>query len=348
MAEYIRIIPASNSTPGQAPKPEELQTGELALNTADGLLYTKTADGKIAICGYPLPKNQTTSDPSPVASECCGDYGTYSGERGPAAISAVYAACISAGTLVRWVQDPPSGDCGGDTLNYTVEAKEGTEWQEVAYAEEGGGTALLPPVAAGTLVRVKAISAGGAATTSEAVAVQDCGSWFCNGSTCEPSSLTAGAGTTFSTLALCSASCNSVQPLPLCNSSVSVSGGWVPTTCVVNVGQTVAFTASGTVTFKVAPDADGGNTANPDGIIGYPLNQSIPGFEYASCSVNAGWRHMALIGRIGSAGTPFLIGSSKTITATSAGVIQLRANDTCSSDNSGSYTVQVEYRNTAP
>lgn len=348
MAEYLRIIPASNSTPGRAPKPEELQTGELALNTADGVLYTKNADGAIIPCGV----GPTTGDPATSQDGCCGDYGIYSGERGPAIISALYAACVSSGTLVRWVQEELAGECGGGnaTLFYNIELKDSTstEWQHVAYADEGSDTALLPPVEAGSQIRVKASGWSGMSRTSEAVTVQDCGSWACNGSTCIASSASANGLTVFSSRALCTASCSVVDPLPLCNSSVSVSSGWTATTCTVSVGQTVTFTASGTVTFKAAADSDGGNTANPDGIVGYPLNPSIPGFEYGSCSVNAAWRHMALIGRIGSTGTPFLIGSSKTITATSAGVIQLRANDTCSSDNSGSYAVQLEYGNQAP
>jgi len=42
-----RIIIKSNSNAGAAPSPSELAVAELAINTADGKLYTKLASGTV-------------------------------------------------------------------------------------------------------------------------------------------------------------------------------------------------------------------------------------------------------------------------------------------------------------
>ena len=40
-----------NSTPGEAPSASDLEVGEVAVNTADGLLYTKHTDNSIKSIG---------------------------------------------------------------------------------------------------------------------------------------------------------------------------------------------------------------------------------------------------------------------------------------------------------
>lgn len=43
----VAIVPKKNSVSGYRPTAGELQTGELALNTADAALYTKNSGGSI-------------------------------------------------------------------------------------------------------------------------------------------------------------------------------------------------------------------------------------------------------------------------------------------------------------
>lgn len=43
----VAIVPKSSSQAGYAPLVGELQTGEIALNTGDGALYAKLANGTV-------------------------------------------------------------------------------------------------------------------------------------------------------------------------------------------------------------------------------------------------------------------------------------------------------------
>jgi hypothetical protein len=43
----VALVPKKSTQAGYAPLPAELQTGELALNLADGALYTKLANGQV-------------------------------------------------------------------------------------------------------------------------------------------------------------------------------------------------------------------------------------------------------------------------------------------------------------
>jgi hypothetical protein len=43
----IRIIPKRNNAPGRVPDPAELEEGEIALNTNDGILYAKLSSGEV-------------------------------------------------------------------------------------------------------------------------------------------------------------------------------------------------------------------------------------------------------------------------------------------------------------
>ena len=53
----VAIVPKRNSVSGYRPTAGELQTGELALNTADSALYTKDAGGSVVRLN---PTTQTT------------------------------------------------------------------------------------------------------------------------------------------------------------------------------------------------------------------------------------------------------------------------------------------------
>lgn len=46
-----RLITKNSQTPGAAPVSADLQTGELAVNTADGRLFTRHSDGEIKEIG---------------------------------------------------------------------------------------------------------------------------------------------------------------------------------------------------------------------------------------------------------------------------------------------------------
>lgn len=43
----VRVIPKRNASPSVAPQPDELEIGEIAINTHDGVLYTKLAGGEV-------------------------------------------------------------------------------------------------------------------------------------------------------------------------------------------------------------------------------------------------------------------------------------------------------------
>ena len=342
MAEYLRIIPTLNSTAGLAPKPEELYTGELALNTADGVLYTKNADGMVIRCGV---GPTTTSGPTPPQGGCCGDYGTYSGSGDLPGIDAVYAACSGTNLIVRWAQSA-SQSCATSIAGFIVQQKLPTDsaWQDSIHVGPSGSVAMVPQPVAGTMFRVVVVGVNGETLASEPVPADACGSWSCGSTGCAADSGFADGIIRFTTKSQCDAVCDAIgnRPTATCRTAVGVASGWTATTCFVDAGQLMSFTASGIVIFKAAPDSYGGNTANPDGIIGY-----TDPFAYSGCNRVYG-KHMALIGRIGTSGTPFVIGSSATITATASGVLWLAANDSCSTDNSGTYQVSMTLSNPAP
>ena len=104
---------------------------------------------------------------------------------------------------------------------------------------------------------------------------------------------------------------------------------WVDTGVTIAAGEGVSITATGTVYWALPGSA----TAGPNGVSsGCAANRA--------CDRDAGLMevcHMALIGRIGTAGTKFLVGASYSGTP-GAGRLYLRQNDACVSDNSGSFT----------
>lgn len=112
------------------------------------------------------------------------------------------------------------------------------------------------------------------------------------------------------------------------NLSINVAvNDWVNTG--VNVTAGIVVGASGTVQW-----AGAGSTATPNGVTSGACNCCD------GASVSAAFCHMALIGRIGTTGTPFLVGSSYS-GSPGAGLLYLRQNDTVVGDNSGSYSVTI-------
>jgi hypothetical protein len=346
MSDYLRIIPAISNTPGVSPKPSELQSGELAFNAADGLLYAKNADGGIVLIG-PMASTVISTTSSGTSG---GDYGSYSGNGDVAGITAVSAECSGDTTIVRWVQADPS-QCCTDTAGFVVQSKLQTEsgWTDAFHAQASDRVAVLPKQASGALLRVVVVDAKGKQLPSDPVETTACGSWACaEGTTsCVQSAMPADGVSYYASQALCEQACKTVTKLPYCSwtGNLNTAGGWASTGCSVTSGQTMSFSAAnvGTVTFKPEPDLNGGNTADPSGIIGYPTSS-----VYNGCSRVAGWKHMALIGRIGAGGSPFLIGAARTLSASSSGVIQIAVNDQCDEDNVGSYVVSLIVNNTAP
>ena len=109
---------------------------------------------------------------------------------------------------------------------------------------------------------------------------------------------------------------------------VPANTAWVDTGIDVNVGDTVAFQASGEVAFG----RSAGMTASPDG------NASYHNARYPDPTVPVG----ALIGRVGAKGKPFGIGSqAQPLPMPASGRLYLGVNDNDLSDNSGAFTVVV-------
>jgi len=108
--------------------------------------------------------------------------------------------------------------------------------------------------------------------------------------------------------------------------TVDARQAWTDTGLTVNVGDHVAFQATGQITFGRTP----GQTASPDGGPGNSGNYPDP-------TVPVG----ALIGRIGTNGKPFGIGTQSSVPMPASGRLFLGVNDNELGDNSGAFTVVV-------
>lgn len=103
------------------------------------------------------------------------------------------------------------------------------------------------------------------------------------------------------------------------------SGGGA-TGIMVESGQAITFTATGTWTF------DGVTTTDANGGGGSSGSARVPGAQYGT-----------LIGRVGASGTWFAIGALNTVNMPASGELYLACNDINSyGDNSGSITVDIE------
>ena len=113
-------------------------------------------------------------------------------------------------------------------------------------------------------------------------------------------------------------------------STVSLAAMWQATGVTVTAGQAATISVGGTQTW-----INGGQAytaaGNPSDITSGP-NVPMPGAP-----------RMALVGRIGTAGTPFVIGTSNQVTASATGQLYLAPNDDwyLTGDNSGSLSVSI-------
>ncbi|MGH9222690.1 MAG: caspase family protein [Acidimicrobiales bacterium] len=104
---------------------------------------------------------------------------------------------------------------------------------------------------------------------------------------------------------------------------------WTDTGVDVRAGQTLEVTATGVV--NTAVDIPN-RSSPPDGIAGE---------ENSENNVVGGTRHAAVIGRIGTNGQPFLVGSSLRRAAPATGRLYLGINDKGVANNSGQFDAKV-------
>jgi len=105
--------------------------------------------------------------------------------------------------------------------------------------------------------------------------------------------------------------------------SVSSTSNWQAGPSLV-AGRNYSITATGSVAWN-GPS----NTSGPNGVV-HPYNL-----------LDNRFLHEALLGRLGSSGDIFLIGSNLTYSPASSDILYLTTNDTNRGDNSGSFSVSV-------
>lgn len=111
--------------------------------------------------------------------------------------------------------------------------------------------------------------------------------------------------------------------------TVPCSKTWTKTSVKVQPGQHLTVTAEGQL--------QGGDlTFGPEGTTAHP--------EWAAYSLVPDWPHLALIGKLGEDGEPFLIGRSCSITVVRGGVLYLGINDLDAENNGGAFQATVEIR----
>jgi hypothetical protein len=118
--------------------------------------------------------------------------------------------------------------------------------------------------------------------------------------------------------------------------SVLAAQTWTDTGIILSTNEAVSITASGSLSigsgYTMTPDGD-----SPSGPLHtYCLNnEATGGFPAPNLPC---W---SLIGRIGTGGTPFEVGSMLSFHASSSGELYLGINDNNVSDNSGSWAAQI-------
>lgn len=147
----------------------------------------------------------------------------------------------------------------------------------------------------------------------------------------------AGTGAAFNCCSAAQKCCGSSGCLSTgANFTVDVAvNDWVNTGVTVATGATITITATGSCDRCAAGTVEWGgqgSAATPNGVPAGSCNccpgDNVPGVTFC---------HMALIGKIGLSGIPFLVGSSYTGTP-GPGTLYLRQNDTVVFDNRGAFT----------
>jgi hypothetical protein len=142
----------------------------------------------------------------------------------------------------------------------------------------------------------------------------------------------AGNGSSFSCCPADSKCCGGSGCLPNAvsvNFEIDVSqDDWVSTGLTIPAGATVTITAYGSAKWRL-PDTD---STGPNGTADFPST--------GICNVMQGVTHMRLIGRVG--GNMFSVGASYS-GQPGAGELELRQNDSCVSDNEGSFIGIASY-----
>lgn len=101
---------------------------------------------------------------------------------------------------------------------------------------------------------------------------------------------------------------------------------WTETGIQLQAGQQLTLTATG--------ELKGGELSfGPEGTSEHP--------EWARYSLVPEWPHLALIGKVGEDGSPFLVGRSYSGTVIRGGQLYLGVNDLDAENNDGSFTVIV-------
>lgn len=111
--------------------------------------------------------------------------------------------------------------------------------------------------------------------------------------------------------------------------TVSCSKTWTKTSVKVRPGQSIIVTAKGQL-------HSGDLAFGPEGTTAHP--------EWAAYSLVPDWPHLALIGKLGEDGEPFLIGTAYSGTAVRGGVLYLGINDLDAENNQGAFQATVEIR----
>jgi hypothetical protein len=107
---------------------------------------------------------------------------------------------------------------------------------------------------------------------------------------------------------------------------------WSPTPIEVNPGESIDITASGRVIYWQTPEKN--YDAGPEG----DANNPCP---HPNCPMR-GKPSAELLGKIGEDGSPFEVGTDKTVAVSAPGQLYLGVNDPLTSDNSGSFSVAVK------
>jgi hypothetical protein len=120
------------------------------------------------------------------------------------------------------------------------------------------------------------------------------------------------------------------------NFRLPAGAGWVDSGFVLEAGQQVTITAYGQAITAPINVFGPASVSGPDG-----QSHICPNYDGAPpCAMDYA-PYGALVGKIGSDGTPFLIGSNSTFTAGSSGSLYLAVNDLLPyyADNYGNYMI---------